>query len=86
MRTEGLEPSRSLRTTRPSTWRVYQFRHVRIEIDVRSAPSTPARSAHPYRRADSNRQLARVERTTSARLGHCGGVPNLGFEPRLPAV
>ncbi len=30
MRTSGLEPPRGVNPTRPSTWRVYQFRHVRV--------------------------------------------------------
>ncbi len=31
MRTTGLEPARSKANTSPSSWRVYQFRHVRSD-------------------------------------------------------
>ena len=37
VRTRRLELPRDLTPTRPSTWRVYQFRHVRLDSDLAGA-------------------------------------------------
>ena len=48
MRSSGLEPPRTIRSTRPSTLRVYQFRHERRAGEYIPAPgSLPLPRLHP---------------------------------------
>jgi hypothetical protein len=49
MRSSGLEPPRTIRSTRPSTLRVYQFRHERRagEYIRRRARAVPAGCIRP---------------------------------------
>ena len=60
MRWRGLEPPRPVRATRPSTLRVYQFRHQRGDGRIVAAPSlTPSGPALPCtnRRSTGGRQM-----------------------------
>ena len=55
MRTRGVEPPRPKAATRPSTWRVYQFRHVRLR-DCKNNFSTETR-AWKIKKAGTDRLL-----------------------------
>src|SRR5256714_6915068 len=50
MRWRGLEPPRGVNPTRPSTLRVYQFRHQRAGRIVAAAPAHSAVGFRPVRR------------------------------------
>ena len=68
VRTRRLELPRDLTPTRPSTWRVYQFRHVREDSDLAGA-----RTQDPLLKREMLYQLSyQVEKS----------VTWLGLEPR----
>jgi hypothetical protein len=71
MRSSGLEPPRAVKPTRPSTLRVYQFRHERRAREyILAAPASAAASGLGAQRSALPRH--RLSAVTASRIDVCG--------------